>query len=688
MDKKDLLIEIGCEELPTQAVQSLAEQLTARLQAQLTASGLMGKIPAQPFATPRRLAVYIKEVNTQLPPQLVERTGPHYDQAFNADGKPTMAALGFAKSCGVGIEALSQKEGRLYFKSEKPAQKTMDILPDLIRQAIRSLPIAKPMRWGAHPDSFARPVHWLLVMFGSDIVPLTVFGLPSSNQTRGHRFHHPGALTMTTAKAYSAILEEPGKVIADFQERRRRIEQAIRHVTPAGQTVMMDPELLNEVTALVEWPVALVGHFDPDFLAVPPEALMTSMKVNQKYFPVLNPQGQLQPAFVLISNIEGKDPALIVHGNERVLNARLTDAAFFFKNDCAHSLESRLAHLEQVIFQKQLGSVADKTERIVKISAIIAEHIDADKTMAKQAAQLCKCDLLSEMVGEFPTLQGIMGYYYAKNDGLDEACALAIKEHYYPRFANDELPSNRIGCAVALADKLDTLVGIFGIHQPPSGDKDPFALRRAANGILAILLGKQLPLDLLLLLQWTRDAYALHLPNAQVIEQTFDFVMQRLKSICLEKGAASEQFEAVLACRPSQPLDFMHRLEAVRAFQKLPTAAALAAANKRVSNILKKQAGAQWPTAIDPRLFEHEAERSLAEALSVQTQAVEKLYAAGDYATALSQLSSLKEPVDRFFDKVMVMVDDAAQRNNRLALLARLHRLFTQVADISLLSNL
>lgn len=692
MDKQDLLVEIGCEELPTQEVYLLKDKLWSSLVTTLSSAKLIDADNAdniKMFSTPRRITAYIPNIVTQQPAQAIERQGPGYEQAFDTHGKPTSAALGFAQSCGVAFETLTfletPKGKRLYYRAEQAGRKTIELLPELIRQAILKTPIFRPMRWGIHTESFARPVHWLLLMFGTEIIPLTLFGIHSSNQTVGHRFHHPAPLTITAPKDYARILREQGNVVADFKERYDQIRQAIAAVTPKGQQIEIDKDLLNEVTALVEWPVALVGHFNPEFLKIPQEALITSMKVNQKYFPVLNQQGQLQPAFVLVSNIEGKDPSLIIHGNERVLNARLTDAAFFFKNDCTHSLASRLPHLEQVIFQKQLGSVADKIERIVTVSAFIAENIGANIAVTKQAAQLCKCDLLSEMVGEFPTLQGVMGYYYAKNDGLSEECALAIKEHYYPRFANDELPGNNEGCAVSLADKLDTLIGIFGVNQAPSGDKDPFALRRAANGILAILIAKKLPLDLLQLLQQSRLAYAMHLPNVAVVEQTFDFIMNRLKSFCLEKNIASaEQFEAVLACRPTRPLDFIHRLAAVREFQQLPEATALAAANKRVSNILKKQTE-QWPAAVDPNLFEHNAERLLAEQLAVQTKLVTKLYAEGDYTAALSQLASLKEPVDAFFDTVMVMVDDKAKRNNRLALLAALHHLFTQVADISLL---
>ncbi len=509
--------------------------------------------------------------------------------------------------------------------------------------------------------------------------------LTSGNQTWGHRFHHPEPITITSPKEYENILLQKGKVIADFNKRQEKIRQAVLDITPKKLAAELDPELLQEVTSLVEWPVALMGHFNQEFLKVPQEVLITSMKTNQKYFPVLNPQQQLQPAFILISNIESKDPQQIVQGNERVLKARLSDAAFFYENDLAISLQSRLPHLEHVIFQKQLGSLAHKTERMVTLSGAIATDLKENIHLAKEAAQLSKCDLLSEMVGEFPSLQGIMGYYYAKNDGLSEDCALAIKQHYAPRFSGDQLPDTSTGYIVALADRLDTLVGIFGINQPPSGDKDPFGLRRAALGVLRILIEKGLPLDLEQLLKLAQQAYSMHLPNTAVVAQAFDFIMSRLKTWYLEKGVSPEVFEAVLACRPTKPLDFDRRIHAVQQFLTTPFAQALAAANKRVTNILKKQAGDIWPTAIDIDLFEHEAERVLAEQLTQQTQIAQQFYNKSDYAAALSQLSTLKEPVDHFFDKVMVMVEDKAKRNNRLALLARLHHLFTQVADISLL---
>lgn len=683
MDKRDLLLEIGCEELPAQAVQSLANTLNQELCLSLFRHKLREDTQmGQAFATPRRIAVYISDVKTTQASEIVERQGPALDKAYDTNGAPTAAAVGFAKSCGVTIHQLSQKDNRLYYRGEKAGQKTIDLLPEIARLAIRALQIPRPMRWGAHTESFVRPVHWVVFLFGADVVKTELFGIVAGNQTRGHRFHHPELLTIPEPKQYVEKLEE-GYVIADYNTRKNKIRTQIEKETPAGQHPQMDENLLDEVTALVEWPVALLGHFNPDFLKAPAEALITSMQVNQKYFPILK-EGKLQPSFMLISNIESKNPDAVIRGNERVLNARLTDAIFFYENDLAHSLESRLLHLEDVTFQKQLGSLAAKTERITALSAWIAEKIGANAVIAKQAAQLSKCDLMSEMVGEFPTLQGVMGYYYARHDGQSEACALAIKEHYSPRFSGDHIPSSLEGCAVALADKLDTLIGIFGINQAPTSDKDPFGLRRAALGVLRILTEQALPLDLKDLLHYSQHNYDSHLPNAEAAQQTLEFIMNRLQSWYLERNFTAEQVSAVLASGTTAPLDFKQRLSAIQHFQQLPEASALAAANKRVNNILKKQNILQLP-AIDASLFEHEAERRLAQLLEAQTKVVRDFYRQSQYTEALTALAAFKAPVDAFFDTVMVMVEDERIRNNRLALLSALHHLFTQVADISLL---
>ncbi|MBS0351209.1 MAG: glycine--tRNA ligase subunit beta [Proteobacteria bacterium] len=683
MMSSELLFEIGCEELPTRAVDLLATELAARF-LELLANHQLTPSSTRVLATPRRIAVYMTGVPLEQPPTVIEKQGPIYKQAFDDQGRPTAAALGFAKSCGATVEELKEKDNRLYYKGQKPGQKTLDIVPQLASQALSQLPIPKPMRWGGHEAAFARPVHWVVLMLGSAVVPSRFFDIAATQYTYGHRYLHPEKILLREAKDYEQLLVKTGYVIPNFEDRMKLIQQAIAKTTPTGYQVDDDPDLLKEVTALVEWPVALVGHFDPHFLKVPPEVLTTSMKVNQKYFPVYKDQ-QLQSCFVLISNIISKDPALVIHGNEKVLNARLSDAAFFYQKDLASSLESRLLHLEHVIFQKQLGSLAHKTERIVKLAGFIASRLEFPAESALKAAQLAKCDLLTEMVGEFPSLQGVMGYYYALNDGLGEEVALALKEQYYPRFSKDQLPSSMPGKIVALADRIDTLIGIFGINQIPTGDKDPFALRRAALGLVRIIIEGKLDLDLEQLFNHAQQNYHHHLPNSNVVKQTLEFTINRLHAWYLELGFNSKQIEAVSARGITNPLDFARRLEAVEKFQRLPESASLSAANKRVSNILKKQAKIQSFKAIDPGLLEHEAEQKLAQQLQLQTNIVKQLYNQLDYTQALSQLASLKEPVDLFFDKVMVMVDDPAKRANRLALLAALHQLFTQVADISLL---
>ncbi len=557
MTTEDLLIEIGCEELPTNAVKTLKEKFSRMLIEHLTAAKILAEnYEVTTFAAPRRLGVSVTKLNLQQAAQIIERQGPPYQTAYDAAGNPTVAAQGFAEACGVSIEQLSTKEtpkGRfLYFRGERPGRPTLEILPEMITQVFYKIPIDRPMRWGKHKAGFARPVHWLLVLLGKQIVPVHAFDLEASNKSYGHRFHHPGSIVIGEPKDYREKML-PAKVMPSFEERKNTIEKKIKSALPQGYQVEWDQELLNEVTALVEWPVVLMGKFNPEYLKIPPEVLITSMKLNQKYFPVFNEAHQLQPQFIVVSNIESEEPEAVIKGNERVLNARLSDAAFFFKNDCQQSLESRLPHLEHVIFQKHLGSIAHKTERMVALAEYIATKIGANIKTAKQAAQLCKCDLLSEMVGEFPTLQGVMGFYYALNDGLGQSCALAIKEHYYPRHSGDTLPDTKESICVALADKLDTLVGIFGIQQAPTGEKDPFALRRAANGVLQISIEKNITFDLMDLLEHSKKTFSSHLPNNEVVREVFDFMMQRLKTLSAEKGFSPQQYEAVLAKKPHNP---------------------------------------------------------------------------------------------------------------------------------------
>lgn len=686
MANKDLLLEIGCEELPATSLKRLSDALANGLTNAFKEVGLTHQ-QLKTFATPRRLAVLVEGLSSNQPAQKIERFGPAEKDAFDKQGAPTLACLGFAKSCGVTVDKLQVKKtpkgNRIFVSTEKPGNETVQILPELINKVVKQLPIRKPMRWGNHDTRFARPVHWVVLMFGREVIPADILGQRTGKQTRGHRFMHPSNMPITEPKDYNMLLYSSGYVIANFAQRQQEIEKQIRKIST---DTLIDPSLLKEVVGLVEWPVALKGQFNPDFLALPKEVLITSMKTHQKTFPIADDDNGLKPAFVLISNIDSKDPSAVIHGNERVINARLSDAQFFYDNDVKHGLSSHQKGLANVVFQKQLGTLADKSKRISKLAQAIAKKINADVATTKQAAALCKCDLLSEMVGEFPSLQGTMGYYYALKDGETDACANAIKEHYYPRFSGDELPNSLPGAALALADRLDTLVGTFGINQIPSGDKDPFALRRAALGIIRILIEKNLALDVVNLLKQAQKGYHVELPNKNVVEQAFDFIMSRLRAWYLEQNMAPEVFEAVLACKPTAPLDFDHRIKAVLQFQKLPEATALAAANKRVGNILKKQAEKiKIPAQPNAKLFEKEEEKTLATQLDKQSKAFDSLYQKSNYTEALSELSVLKEPVDQFFDQVMIMVDDEKMRNNRLALLASLRHLFTQVADISLL---
>jgi glycyl-tRNA synthetase beta chain len=685
--KHDLLLEIGCEELPKLSLESLSHALAERL-AELLLAAHLEHLPIRVYATPRRLALIVPELIADQPHQSIERFGPNRESAFDKEGTPTMACMGFAKSCGVSIDQLAiqktDKGERVVCRVTEKGGKTADIIGDIIKEAIKKLPIAKPMRWGNHDVQFVRPVHWVVLLYGKDLIPATILGKETCSQSMGHRFMHPKPLVIHSPNDYVSSLEK-AYVIADFRTRKENIRTQLEKLHSTHAQVIIDDDLLSEVTALVEWPVALKGKFNPDFLHVPKEVLITSMKSHQKCFPVVDASANLISEFILVSNIKSRDPAVVIKGNERVINARLSDAAFFFGKDQKISLADRLPRLDSVLFQKQLGSIGDKTKRVAELAKTIAKKIGVNPIHAERAALLSKCDLVSDMVGEFPDLQGIMGYHYAIHDGEDPAVALAIKEHYFPRFSGDILPSSQEGASVALADKLDTLIGIFGINQIPTGDKDPFALRRMALGIIRILIEKNFPLDLMELLALAKAAYKNTLVNENTLDQTFQFLMNRLKAWYLEGGIHPNVFESVFAKNPTSPLDFHHRVIAVQQFQTLVEAEALAAANKRVSNILKKTTGT-ISLNIDATLFTQDEERNLANSLTRHTKAVSEYYQNANYAKALCDLSSLKEPVDLFFDKVMVMAEDENTRNNRLALLLALRTLFTQVADISLLS--
>lgn len=685
---QDFLFEIGTEELPPKQVEKLAAHLAESFTTGLRQSGLPFK-SYRYFATPRRLAVLVYDLALRQQDQHIEKRGPALAAAYDGEGKPSKALLGFARSCGVDPEQLgtveTDKGPWIVFSKTETGQDAARLLPGLAEQAIQALPIAKRMCWGSQKIAFVRPVHWLVFLHGSTVVPCTLLGKKAGKQTYGHRFHSPGALEITEPAAYEALLADAG-VVADVAKRKAQIKnQAL--AAGAGQTVIIHEALLDEVTGLVEQANTLVGHFDADFLKVPQEALMSAMQEHQKYFPIVDDKGALQARFVITANIQSRQPEQVIAGNEKVIRPRLADAKFFYDTDCKHTLANKNDLLKTIVFQDKLGTLYEKSARNSQMAANIARNIGANPEQAARAALLAKADLVSAMVGEFPELQGTMGYYYALNDGEAPVVANAIKQHYQPRFAGDVLPDSPVALAVALADKLDTLVGIFGIGQIPSGDKDPFALRRAALGVLRILIDKALPLDLVDLINDSVQGYVGKNLSPTTAADVLDFLMARFRAHYKEQGIATEIIQAVENLKPTRPLDFDKRIRAVEHFVGLPQAQSLSAANKRVANILKKQEGETGSTALKPELLIESAEKNLANSLQGKEQILKPLFAEGRYSEALVQLADLKDEVDAFFDTVLVMVDDEALRNNRLCLLNQLRRLFLEVADISVLSN-
>lgn len=688
MAAADLLIELGCEELPPTLLKPLSDALLTSLTEGLTSAGVPFN-GAEVYATPRRLAVLVKQLDSHQPDQAIERRGPAVAAAYK-DGVATKALEGFARSCGVEVSALqtleTDKGSWLVYRTVQAGQSTAQLLPELVSKAFASLPVPKRMRWGASRIEFSRPVHWLVMLHGTEVIPAQIMGLNADRITYGHRFHAPQAITLQQPADYLDALKE-ARVIASFTERRAMIQQQVlAEATRFKGTAVIDEDLLDEVTGLVEWPVALTGSFEERFLEVPDACLISSMKANQKYFHLVDQQGRLLPLFITISNIESADPSVVILGNERVIRPRLSDAAFFFETDKKTRLSSRSQGLEKVVFQQQLGSLADKTRRVAAVAVAIAERIGADKSHAERAAVLSKCDLNTEMVLEFPELQGIMGEAYALHDGENPEVCRALREQYLPRNASDELPVSQTGICLALADRLDTLTGIFGIGQKPTGVKDPFALRRAALGVLNILVNRQLDLDLKELIQLALAQHS-NLPKAaEVSTELLDYMLDRFRAWYQAQGIATEVFLAVRSRGVTHPLDFDRRVQAVATFSKLPEAAALAAANKRVSNLLGKL-DAPVAAGINKALLTEAAEVTLAEQLAVKDIDVAPFYAQGDYQAALNCLASLREPVDQFFDQVMVMADDPAIRTNRLALLASLQALFLHTADIAQLQH-
>lgn len=684
MSAQDFLVEIGTEELPPKALTTLATAFADNLAAELAKQELT-HADIQWYAAPRRLAVRVNQLVAQQADKTVEKRGPAISAAFDAAGNATKAAQGWAGGCGITVEQAERLEtdkgAWLLCRQQLPGQRTTTLLPELVTNALSKLPIAKPMRWGNSDAEFIRPVHTVIMLYGNDVVPATILGRTSGNQTHGHRFHAPALVTVTHADTYLATLEQ-AYVVADFAKRRAFIAAEVAKTAQAlDGKVQTDEALLDEVTALVEWPVMLVGSFEESFLQVPAEPLISTMKDNQKYFPLLDNNGKLQNKFIFVANIASKDPQQIISGNEKVVRPRLSDAQFFFNTDRKQKLAERLDSLKTVLFQQQLGTLAEKSERIAKVAAFIAGKIGADVSAAERAGLLSKTDLMTNMVGEFPEVQGIMGMHYARLDGEAEAVALALNEQYMPRFAGDQLPSRLEGAAVAIADKLDTLVGIFGIGQSPKGDKDPFALRRAAIGALRIMVEKQLPLDLVDVIAFSQQTFGDKLSNNNVAEEVLEFMLGRFRAWYEGEGYSVDVIQAVLARRPTNAADFDRRVKAVAQFRKLDAAAALAAANKRVANILAKVEG-DVAESVNSALLQEAAEKAL-----YQAMVAEQAYQAGvtDYAQSLSHLAALRDVIDNFFDTVMVNADDAAIRANRQALLKQLRELFLQVADISLL---
>lgn len=686
-EQNDFLVEIGTEELPPKSLKKLVDHFADSLLSELNNAKLhYGTV--ERFASPRRLAIVIHDLDSTQPDQKIVRSGPYKSAAFDQGGKPTPAAMGFAKSCGVELDELDYEETekglRLFFEQHISGKTTPEVLPEMIENALQKLPISKPMRWGNYDTKFVRPVHWVIMIMGDEVVSGEILGKQSQRTTRGHRFHTQEAIEIPSPREYEKTLEKIGYVIPSFEKRRAEIKKQLEKFP---EKVVIDEALLDEVTALVEWPIALKGHFEERFLAVPEEVLTTTMKVNQKCFSMVDPSHSMLPNFVTISNIDSKNKTQVIEGNERVIRARLSDAEFFFEVDKKSGLESKLDRLKGVIFQAKLGTMQDKCNRVRALSRSIALQIDADENNTDRAAELCKADLLTEMVCEFPELQGTMGYYYAKVNGENDIVSTAIKEHYYPRHAGDSLPDSKEACAVSIADKIDTLVGIFGINQAPTGVKDPYGLRRAAIGILRIMIEKSLPIDLEKLLIDAESHYKNKLENDQVVEQCFNFITDRLKNYYSDHGISQDVFASVEARCPKILLDFDNRINAVEHFKNLPEAKALAAANKRVKNILKKQDADFSNWKINSTLFENTAEQNLADLLEKKNKKLSEYFQKEKYTEALSELATLQEPVDCFFDNVLVMDENDEKRNNRLALLSNLRELFLKVADISLLQQ-
>lgn len=687
MTTKNFLVELGTEELPPTQLQTLSAAFTSGIEAGLQDAGLANGIEVVSFASPRRLAVVVNNLAEKQDDRDDVLWGPPANIAFDADGKPTKAAEGFAKKAGIDLADASEENGKLKVSRRIEGKATTDLLAGIVQTSLDKLPIAKRMRWGASRNEFVRPVQWLVMLFGEQVVDAEILGAKAGNQSRGHRFHANRNITISSSGDYQQAMRD-AFVIADYQERKNIIRQ---QVTAKGEELggvaIIDEDLLDEVTGLNEWPTALAGKFDDDFLRVPSEALVSSMKEHQKYFHVEDNNGQLLPNFITLTNIESKDPQQVIEGNEKVIRPRLADAAFFWDTDRKQSLESRYDKLASMVWVNKLGTLKDKTDRISALADNIATAIGADNALAQRAAKLCKTDLLTDMVYEFTDLQGIAGTYYAQHDGEHADVAAAMQEQYMPAFAGDELPATQAGVCVALADRIDSLVGLFGLGQIPTGSKDPFALRRASLGVLRILVEKQINIDLGQLINWAIAADWETAPKAETKATLIDYMLERFSAWYKDEGIAVEVFQSVRTLGLSNALDINNRVQAVNSFSAMEEAQALAAANKRVSNILAKNGGESVVAEVDADLLSEDAEKVLAAQIAEKQTQVQPLLADAKYKEALASLAGLRDAVDAFFDNVMVMADDEAVKNNRLALLKQLQGLFIAIADISLLQQ-
>ena len=687
MNTDNLIVELGTEELPPKALKNLSEAFAQGIMQGLQQNELQYN-NLRALATPRRLAVSVEGLQAQQADRVVEKRGPSVDVAFDTDGNPTKAAQGWARSNGIEVsqaQRLKTDKGEwLLHKAEVKGQSIETLLPGIVESALKQLPIPKPMRWGDSDAQFIRPVHNLTMVYGQRLIEGELLETASSRHVSGHRFHSPAGFELQSADEYESLLEQH-HVIADQQRRISIIQKEVaRLAEQLGGNVVNDDELVEEVSALVEWPVALHASFDKEFLSVPKEPLIVTMKDDQRYFPVEDKQGNLLPAFIFITNIESKDPQQIISGNEKVVRPRLADAQFFFEADKKLTLESRLSKLAAVLFQKQLGTVEDKVRRISALAGKLATQLNASADNAARAGLLCKADLVTEMVLEFPETQGVMGKHYALNDGEPSSVADAIEQHYWPRFSGDTLPQSDVAAAVALADKLDTLVGIFGIGQTPKGDRDPFALRRAALGLIRILVEGNLPLDLKNMIELAQQQFGGLLTNNTVVEDVFNFVMGRFRPWYQEQGVDVDVIQAVIARAPSRPADFDARIKAITAFKRLDAATSLAEANKRVGNILAKSE-VELDGLVNHSLLVEAEEKTLAAKLSETETSSAPEIESGNYEGALNRMALLKDDIDAFFDNVMVNAEDDKIKTNRLNLLHQLRQLFLKVADISLL---